>query len=330
MNFVAGLILYVAQNGDFRENPRVEKEEEVFWMLLSLMSDGCLSGFYRRHFPLLRRFLWAFDELAKQHLPELQAHFAQEGVQHAVYLHQWFLTLYINCLPLPTVLVFWDTMMCGGDGLQAILPITISLLQVLQDVLLSLPFEEIVRFFKTMRLSEAETDSALIGRLVVSRCRDIVLDARIIERLRAPLPDDRGQESGCSPNSAEVPEDFAMDQRGEHHNDGSKEEGHHYGADGIAQSSLFGSYLQSFTDFGRVELPQGVRTWLEDARGNLERAGNVASPGQAGLVVEDSSSSSSSSSGGAPMKADGAAAAYPPHHHPASRLQADKAERGVV
>merc|ERR1719188_2545062 len=57
MNFLAGLLLLVAQNGDFRESPKLEREEEAFWMLICLMSDFGLSGFYRRHFPLLRRYL---------------------------------------------------------------------------------------------------------------------------------------------------------------------------------------------------------------------------------------------------------------------------------
>ena len=75
--------------------------------------------------------------------------FTQKSFQLYRYLHQWFLTLYINCLPLETVLVIWDVVVC--EGLHVLLNITLSLLKVLQSVLLKLEFEDIVKFFKTMK-----------------------------------------------------------------------------------------------------------------------------------------------------------------------------------
>ena len=71
------------------------------------------------------------------------------------YLHQWFLTLYINCLPLETVLVIWDVVVC--EGLHVLLNITLSLLKVLQSVLLKLEFEDIVKFFKTMKAGRGQS-----------------------------------------------------------------------------------------------------------------------------------------------------------------------------
>ncbi|CAK9055285.1 Ecotropic viral integration site 5 protein homolog (EVI-5) (Neuroblastoma stage 4S gene protein) [Durusdinium trenchii] len=111
MNFIVGLLLLVVQGGAFGGDDRdlpPEMEEETFWMFFSLMECSHLNGFYRRQFPLLKRYLWAFEELLSTTLPELQQHFLKENLQHAVYLHQWFLTLFISSLPLPMVLVFWD------------------------------------------------------------------------------------------------------------------------------------------------------------------------------------------------------------------------------
>jgi len=295
MNFVAGLLLLVAQNGDFRESPRFEKEEEAFWMLACLMSDGRLGGFYRRHFPLLRRYLWAFDQLVAEHLPDLQAHFTSENVQHAVYLHQWFLTLFINCLPMPMVLAFWDAMVCGGTGAEVILPITVSLLQVLQNVLLSLPFEDIVRFFKTMRNGEQHTDGALIGRLVVAKCGAIQMPEHVLERLRAPLPED--DLGGASPPASPTPggEEFICSPTQHRTNSDSGGAGDNAAGGGnrsVAAAfgsssafsaasaafewatpdggpSLLGSYWRQFSEMGR-DLPQGVRNWWEDTRGNWQ------------------------------------------------------------
>merc|ERR1719262_1617698 len=112
MNFVAGLLLLVSGS-----------EEEAFWMFVCLMDNGKLAGFYKENFPRLRLYLQAFDQLLAEVLPDLRAHFIHEDVQPAVYLHQLFLTLFVNYLPQQTVLLIWDVIIV--DGLQAILSITV-------------------------------------------------------------------------------------------------------------------------------------------------------------------------------------------------------------
>mmetsp|Transcript_76958 Transcript_76958/g.213877 ORF Transcript_76958/g.213877 Transcript_76958/m.213877 type:complete len:432 (-) Transcript_76958:236-1531(-) len=266
MNFVAGLLMLVCQNEDFRETPRLEKEEETFWMFVCLMEDRRLSGFYRRRFPLLRRYLWAFDELMAQFLPELRDHFREESVAHAVYLHQWFLTLYINCLPLPMVLVFWDALVCVG--LERMLPITVALLEVMQQTLLAMQFEDILRFFKHMRLNEdVECDTSAIARHVVARAEEIIVPAHVVGCIVSPevgtLDGDMSPEASCPERHgvADVAGDAA--------------------ADNAAVSGVLGTRgwsfqfaaasLGRFGDLG-LELPQGVLSAAEGGQVLLERA----------------------------------------------------------
>merc|ERR1719359_1296372 len=111
-----------------------------------------LSGFYVNRLPLLRKYLRACDKLVAETVPELREHFIREGVQPAVYLHQWFLTLFINCFPLSMVLIIWDVIIC--DGLPVILRIAVSILQVLKDSLLRMDLEEVIKFFKMMKTYE--------------------------------------------------------------------------------------------------------------------------------------------------------------------------------
>jgi len=196
MNFVAGLLLLVAHGGELIGPLSSEMEEDIFWTFVCLMEEGGLSGFYRLDFLLLRRYMWGFDQLLADTLPELRDHFVKESIEHEAYLHQWFLTLFVNSLPLPIVLLFWDSVICGGDagvthglcsGPEALLPITVSLLRLWEADLLSLRFEGILKFFKTMR-SNVEDCSATRGRAVVSQSSSIDVPAHVIARLRAPLP----------------------------------------------------------------------------------------------------------------------------------------------
>eukprot|EP00927_Polykrikos_kofoidii_P072928 TRINITY_DN69000_c0_g1_i1.p1 TRINITY_DN69000_c0_g1~~TRINITY_DN69000_c0_g1_i1.p1 ORF type:complete len:418 (+),score=69.97 TRINITY_DN69000_c0_g1_i1:45-1256(+) len=259
MNFVAGLLMYVCQKEDFRETPRLEKEEDVFWLFVCLMEEGRLRGFYQGRFPLLRRYLWAFDELSEVEIPKLKEHFSNEGVQHGVYLHQWFLTLFINCLPFPMVLVIWDVLICGG--LELLLPITVSLLQSLQKTLLELQFEDILRFFKTMRTNEDPScDVTLVARDIILQGAKVVIPANIALRLN--------EEFG---EPSEV-DDYSPMKR-------TAEESEEITEDGGSGLQLAASYLGRFAppnpstlslDLG---LARGVMSWWEDARGNLQRAG---------------------------------------------------------
>jgi len=157
MNFIAGLLLLVPSSS----------VDEAFWMFVYLMEYDGLNGFFKDRFPLLRKYLRALDTLLEQRIPDLREHFTKENVEPAVYLHQWFLTLFVNCLPIPTVLVLWDAIIC--DGLPVILSITASLLNVLKGVLLTMGFEDIVRFFKTMKTGDEDCDATVIGQLLVKR-----------------------------------------------------------------------------------------------------------------------------------------------------------------
>merc|ERR1712107_734356 len=139
-------------------------------------------GFYKEKFPLLRVYLKAFDRLLEEQLPALRDHFRNENVQPAVYLHQWFLTLFINCLPLPTVLVIWDVVVC--EGLHVLLTVTLSLLKVLKSVLLKLEFEDIVKFFKTMKTGDEDCDATMIGQLLIRQSSRITLSENVLNIIK--------------------------------------------------------------------------------------------------------------------------------------------------
>jgi len=172
MNFIVGLLLLVCKD-----------EEEVFWVFACLMEFEGLNGFFKDGFPRLGLFVNAFDELLDIEVPSLRQHFININVQPSIYIHQWYLTLFINTLPLQTVLVIWDSIMC--DGLPVVVSVTVTLLQVLRDVLIKMDFEEVIRFFKSMKTGEEQFDAAMIGRLLVRHSGEIVIPMEMLKVLRS-------------------------------------------------------------------------------------------------------------------------------------------------
>eukprot|EP00397_Hematodinium_sp_SG-2012_P020535 GEMP01021160.1.p1 GENE.GEMP01021160.1~~GEMP01021160.1.p1 ORF type:complete len:325 (+),score=43.79 GEMP01021160.1:292-1266(+) len=171
MNFVAGLFLMVPG----------ASADEAFWMFVWMMEYNGLNGFFKDRFPLLCHYLRALDVLVEQSIPALRSHLKKEHVEPAVYLHQWFLSLFVTCLPVPTVFVLWDAIIC--DGLPMILPITVALLNVLKNVLLTMGFEDIVRFFKTMKTGDEGCDATHIGQLLVKRSYRMDITRPMIDEL---------------------------------------------------------------------------------------------------------------------------------------------------
>jgi len=195
MNYVAGLLLIISEM----------REEECFAVLGCIMEDDRfrLAGFYRDKLPLLQRYLRACDKLVNASVPDLRDHFIKENVQPAVYLHQWFLTLFINCFPLSMVAVIWDVII--SEGLPVILKVAVSILQVLKESLLQMQIEDIVRFFKKMKTYDDDAGGDMgaykVGQLLVKHTEHVVIPERTLEYLNRAL-DDR------------VDEDFDLDEDG--------------------------------------------------------------------------------------------------------------------
>eukprot|EP00919_Chromeraceae_sp_WS-2016_P018566 GHVR01044086.1.p1 GENE.GHVR01044086.1~~GHVR01044086.1.p1 ORF type:complete len:255 (+),score=67.76 GHVR01044086.1:426-1190(+) len=141
-------------------------------MFSCLMDFYGFEGFFKEKFPLLRCYIRKFEELTITHVEEVHRHFEKENVFPAVYLHQWFLTAFVNCLPLQTVVVLWDFLVCRG--LPGLLQIALALLQVLKKALVKLSFEGIITFLKGMK-TRSQCNENVIGRALVKQADMIKL-----------------------------------------------------------------------------------------------------------------------------------------------------------
>jgi len=148
------------------------------------------------------------------------------------------------------VLVIWDAIIC--DGLECILPITVALLEVLEPTLLSLQFEDVIRFFRAMRAGEMGCNFASIGRLVIEGGEDIGFPEHVVAELRSPLA---------------LGTDDASPQRGDFSPPPRSGAGHEQGSSGSDQSSsVFEEYFRRFND-----LNSEVLSWWDDARDNMQK-----------------------------------------------------------
>ena len=184
MNFLVGLALRVVASAGMPIS--WETEEEVFWLFVCLMDYDGLRDFYREGFPLLMKYTIAFYDLMKVEVPDLFEHFEKEGISPSLFLHQWYLSLFINCLPFPTVLILWDSIIC--DGLPVVLSLSISLLKVLKNVLIRMEFEQIIKFFKTMKNGDEECDAKIIGQLLVKQSALVSIPRDILRSLASNTP----------------------------------------------------------------------------------------------------------------------------------------------
>ncbi|CAK0912061.1 unnamed protein product, partial [Prorocentrum cordatum] len=112
----------------------------------------------------------------------------KEGLRPAMYLHQWFLSVFINSFPLSMVMIIWDVIVT--EGLPVILRIAVSILQVLKDSLLEMSLEDMAKFFKMMKSYETEDEelkSFRIGQLLMQHTVHVQIPEYIMEYLRSDL-----------------------------------------------------------------------------------------------------------------------------------------------
>jgi hypothetical protein len=172
MSLIVGILLLVSNR----------REDEALAMFVCLMDDHGLSEFFVNDFPLLDKYLEAFGELLKESMPDLASHFVKERIELGDFMHGWFFSLYAQCLPLATVLIVWDRLMC--DGLQSLLPVGISLLSSMRNILLTMSMEDIRSHFKALRTCGSNREASLAGRMLVRRSYQYNIPSHLIRTLR--------------------------------------------------------------------------------------------------------------------------------------------------
>ncbi|KOB87179.1 hypothetical protein PFDG_05516 [Plasmodium falciparum Dd2] len=162
MNFLVGLLLIISNFNEL----------ETFCVLVSLMNNYYLKDFYKEKFPLLNRFIYLFERIMQNEIPDLVDHFNNEEVYPPVYLHQWLLTLFIASLPIKSVIVIWDYLF--STSIKKIIIISVALLKILKSYLMKHKFEKILKLLKSLKYNESN-DDILIAKLLIKKSESIIL-----------------------------------------------------------------------------------------------------------------------------------------------------------
>jgi hypothetical protein len=108
-------------------------EEQAFW-LLTVLTEKMLPGYYTVNMVGAVIDNHVFDRLVKQFMPILGDHLAQNEIQLSVACLPWFLTLYVNSLPLPYALRVLDCFFM--EGVKFLFQIGLAILKINGDEIL--------------------------------------------------------------------------------------------------------------------------------------------------------------------------------------------------
>lgn len=149
INFVMGFFLIVNDGRD----------EEAFWQFVAISNrnhsygkvenfDGGFGEFYCDNFPLYRQFVYQFEWLFAEILPQLKSHFDQLGFYSDIYLQNWFMTLF-NCFPMDLCIRLWDHLLV--EGLPYMFKFPLAIMQILEKDLLAHDLEGVNDIIMSVR-----------------------------------------------------------------------------------------------------------------------------------------------------------------------------------
>ncbi|KAI9205822.1 rab-GTPase-TBC domain-containing protein [Polychytrium aggregatum] len=121
-------------------------EEQAFWVL-TVLCDSFLPGYYSVNMVGAVVDNQVFETLAAKYMPMLAQHLKKYEIQLSVACLPWFLSLYINSLPLPFVLRILDCFFMEGP--KVLFQIGLAILKTNGDALLKARDEgELINVFK--------------------------------------------------------------------------------------------------------------------------------------------------------------------------------------
>lgn len=105
----------------------LHREEDVFWVLVSLVEDKLFKGTQEQLFFWSKVQEGVLGELAAKKAPKVYQHLHKLGSNVEALSGQWFSSLYVLSLPPETVARVWDCLFCEGP--KVLLRVALALMK---------------------------------------------------------------------------------------------------------------------------------------------------------------------------------------------------------
>merc|ERR1719494_216954 len=122
LNYIVGLLLLI-----------VKKESSCFWLLVRLI-ENLLPDFYSSGMKGIRIECGVLNFLLQQRHPDLFSHLQKHNVDLELFISKWFVCLFMDVLPIETVLRIWDCLFYEGS--KILLRVAFTLIVINKEKLL--------------------------------------------------------------------------------------------------------------------------------------------------------------------------------------------------
>ena len=93
-------------------------EEDAFWMLVAVVESVLPQGYYSETMESAQADQRVLRELLQERCPKVHAHLQRHGIDVTMLTFNWMLVVFIDAMPVRTVLRIWDAFLYEGSKVQ--------------------------------------------------------------------------------------------------------------------------------------------------------------------------------------------------------------------
>ena len=140
-------------------------EEMAFWGLVAILETIMPSGYYNTDLLAARADQVIFQQLVESKLPYLAAYLKNHDIDLSLFSFNWFMTIFIDSLPMNSVIRLWDLFLLEGH--KTLLRFSLALVKLHEYSLMQ--HHDSVSIFNMFRqTARCFYDSKLIIKLAYS------------------------------------------------------------------------------------------------------------------------------------------------------------------
>lgn len=170
LNFLVGFLMIVFEQ---------EREEKVFWALVATIQYKVHPQTYQRDLRGCHVEQRVLKELIDRKLPRLGAHLDRVHCDMVMLTTEWFMCLFLHCLPIEVAARVWDVLM--SEGAKVIFRVGLAFFKILHDDLLACTdLTEIISLMRESLLKLYDADELM--RTAFNEIGSLSMDTILYQR----------------------------------------------------------------------------------------------------------------------------------------------------